>query len=109
MYNTIDTWRLTVTIIDGDRAAFWEVALGTRTLPVVMPVPVLALDPGLGVVKVYFLDVMALSAKQIERVTRLLAEYLEVSQAAAAASVWAPLPILAENTIVTVTGGEVKL
>jgi hypothetical protein len=93
----------TATIHQGSpRAEQWRRVFGSDTVPIKSPIPVHAHLPGLGLRKVYLVEVGALSAEQIEAVIAHLAERFCVEAREVRADLLAEhgLPILAEDLAV---------
>ena len=109
MFNTPEHWDLTATITDVERAAFWEAALGTDTVPIVSPAPVVARVPERGIVAVYLLDVRVLSTQQLNSLAQHLTKRFDLVEQATLDELRAGVPILAVDVIVTMSGRAVQL
>jgi hypothetical protein len=71
-----------VIIYDPRRGPFWEQMLGTRTLPVVSPVPTFAELPGFDEARpVYILDQARMTPEQLERIVQGCAERFQLDPA----------------------------
>lgn len=59
--NSLQNWQTTITILDPDRQAFWERAIGTATLPIKSLSPIIVDLPGLPASPVFLLDLDAIT------------------------------------------------
>jgi hypothetical protein len=89
---------MTKVTIHGQRGAEWESIAGTRTFPVLGPVPFLATLPGLGERRVFLLDLKAVDADTLLRIARHLKSKFGLTEEEAAREIQAAgIPILEED------------
>lgn len=108
--NSITQWRATITILDPDRRAFWERAIGTATLPIRSLQPVIVDLPDLPAAPVVFLDLDAVTTEMRDRIVAASAERFGLDPALIRADMaggWCP--ILATNSLIECTDLEAIL
>ena len=92
-----------VTITDPERAAEWLVILGTTTVCVESPFPILANLPGHPRAEIYLLDLDLLTVEQRERLISHLCRKFGVPAGEAETEIArAGIPILAEHCILII-------
>ena len=106
--NTIDRWELTATIQDLERKKFWLEYLETDTVPIRSEKWQLVSVPGHPVARVYMLDLMALSLKQIDSLAAGLAKNFCEDPAVVNALIFQGVPILADDVVIKKAGKVVK-
>ena len=93
----------TVTVTNPERAADWQAMLGSTTVFILSPIPVLANLPGKPHAQVYLLDLEALTPEQTDRLIAYLAQKFSIPESEVARGLPTEgVPILADDCIVTV-------
>lgn len=102
--NTQDNWQTTVTIEDEIRASVWGAIFPGARVPVMSILPVRADLPGMPGVRVYFLDLAAISEAQLEELIRQMADLFTLDPESVRQDIHAQgVPILADSTSLQVT------
>jgi len=94
--------------IGGARGEEWERVAGTRTFPVMTPIPQMATLPGRpGLSKVFLVDLAELEPGVLDRIVAYLAAKFGLSEQEAAAEIkTAGVPVLDEQCTVVVTNPQ---
>jgi len=94
--------------INGPRGEEWERVAGTRTFPVLTPIPCMATLPGRpGLSRVFLVDLGELGPGVLERIVAHLAAKFQLSEQEAAAEIkTAGVPILDEECTVSISNPQ---
>lgn len=102
--NTQREWKVTATVTDPERKAFWEGIFGGDTVPIESILPICVSVPGRSHVSAYMLDLDVITDEQRERLIQGLAQKFGLDEAFVESEIDRQgVPILCEHVMMMCT------